>query len=1118
MSGFAQHSRLGVIVEQMSVEQATALDVDPLWLLAIGLDLRESRWESPPEVENAVRGRHVEITSAAVSSYAGTPLPASSDAPHQLFRFDSGSGSISAALAVQRAHAQEPWPSGTTVAPRIGVHCALVARANTDVPPTHAGRRCSQVAAVAHGGQTLLTSAARSAAEGTLPDGAWLSDLGIQRLRDLMRADRVFQLGHPDISSGQPPPLSLDAIPNNLPGQLTSFVGREGEMAAVQRLLSTHRLVTLAGAGGCGKTRLAAQAVAEVVDRWPDGVWWVDLGSFTDPDRVIAVTAAAAGVTLEPATDAVTALTAELADQRVLLCLDTCEHMLGPSARLVDVLLRACPAASVLATSREPLGVVGEVVWRVPSLPTPEAEQLFAERAALATGGQTDLTADSPSVAAICQRLDGIPLAIELAAGWMRTLTPAQIAAGLDGRMQRQPGGSHIASPRQQTLAASIQWSHDLLDDPDRVVLRRLSVFAGGFDVGAARSVCADDGIPPETLLERLMSLVDKSLLMPDGGPDEARYRLLDTVRQYAADRLLATGERAASRELHLDHFLELAERAEPELDKHQDTWRARLEEDHDNLQVALEFGLSLDDPERGRRLAAALARFWFISGSAHEGIAALRRAIERSPAERTTLQARLWSGLAMLGMISGRFQLSETAAARGLDLAVACRDDRSRARCLLMQAYRWYLFDFDRCHRLAIEALEAGMTADDPFTRDWALVQDAYTYVARDRHDESTALARQALANSEPRGDRFCAAFAQGVLLWAAMTTGQLRRAVQAGTESRRLAKPLGDFFALGTNTVNLALATALLGDIEGAQQLTEPVIRSLESTPDVDAVGFMVVAGTLHLFEGNLEESVTWFERGQRFAAPDLENWTAIRSMPGLAGALRRLGRHAEAQEVADRGVLLARAFDGPLQLAQAIDEQAFLAAEDDDHHLAETLHHKALAVRLERGLRTQYVDSLDALSSCAIRAERHEEGVRLVAASDAARAVMEYPRQPVDVPDHTERMKKLRGGLPHDSFDVSWREGASLDLDEAVAYARRARGSRNRPASGWESLTPTEVAVVRLVVEGLTNPQIGARLFVSRSTVKTHLSHVFTKVGVTGRTDLVRYAVGHLAHADL
>ncbi len=446
----------------------------------------------------------------------------------------------------------------------------------------------------------------------------------------------------PDTGASIVPHTKIAETPSNLPIHLTSFVGRQAELAAVSALLVGRRLVTLTGVGGSGKTRLAARLAADQVGRWPDGVYWVELETVADPAQVADVVAATVGVLVEPVQGPLRSLTAQLRNRRMLVFLDNCEQVLAGAAKVAEALLRSSAEVTVLTTSREPLGLAGETVWRVPPLSEDDAFALFLERASLVRPCFTLDASSEAAVRTMCARLDGIPLALELAAAWLRTLTPQQIEAGLDDRfalLVRSPRG---AVPRQQTLAASIEWSHALLDESDRIVLRRLAVFAGGFGVEAARAVAAAGALARDDVIHALGRLVDKSLVVAEERNGESRYRLLETIRQYAADRLAEAGEVHATRDRHLGHFLALAEAIDPELQRDMDAWRTQLEREHDNLRAALDWGLAASDPEPGRRLAAKLPWLWHLHRHGHEGIEFLRRAVERAPNDRSTLQARL--------------------------------------------------------------------------------------------------------------------------------------------------------------------------------------------------------------------------------------------------------------------------------------------------------------------------------------------------------------------------------------------------------------------------------------------------------------------------------------------
>jgi predicted ATPase/DNA-binding CsgD family transcriptional regulator len=1043
------------------------------------------------------------LIAASVAAHHGVRVDGDGAGDTAVALFASADEAVAAALDIQRAINRDA--SAGLV--RIGLHTGEARTPDRGTATGLALQRGVCLRDVAYGGQTLLSSVTATIVTDALPAGAWLCDLGAHRLRDLSAAERVFELRHPELADDFPPLRSLDVLANNLPVQLTSFIGRADELAAVQRFLGHGQLVTLTGSGGCGKTRLAAQAAATLADRWPDGVWWVDLGPVTDPTRVAELAASSTRVMVEPVGGALRALTLQLRDRNLLVCLDNCEHLLDASAELAEVLLRSCPEVSVLATSRERLGVAGETVWRVPSMVEDEAVSLFAQRASQVQPGFAIDDSNEDAVRTVCQRLDGIPLAVELAAAWLRALSPAQIAAGLDDRFRLLAGGARGVVARQQTLTASVEWSYDLLDEPDRAVFRQLAVFTGGFNIDAARAVCVGPGGGDDVLVA-IGRLADKSLVVVDQHDDEARYRMLETIRQYAHDRL--RGDAAATRDRHLDHFLALAETAEPELERaDQDAWLAMLETEHDNLRGALDWGLSAPEPERGRRLAAALPRLWLLHGHSHEGIGYLKRAIALNPDDGSSLQARLLVGAALVGATGGQFGLTVDAARQGLDLATANGDDRNRGRCLNLQAYIHVYFDFARALELSAQARACAEAAGDAWGTDLGLLLEGLALTNCDRHQDARPILDAAVERCRRHGDRILAAFALVGRMEGALRTGDLRTADRLGTEAVRLAEPLGDYFTVGFTTCNLAWVKGAAGDLDAGLRLMDTVVRSVEGAAHaVDIPAMAVSLGQLHLWGGDLEGAAAWFTQALRYGEPFVDNLIVARALPGLAAAYRRLREPDTARKLLERAVALARRLDLPRMLAEALDESAVLvAAEDLDR--AEDLHHEALSVRVGHGLRTFYVDSLDALARNAAGAERCVEAARLFAASDAARELMGYPRPLIDKADYNDAVAALRASLGDNDFHTAWSEGADTSLDDAVAYISRARGARGRPSKGWASLTPTELKVVGLAVEGLTNPEIAAQLFMSRETVKTHLSHVYTKLDVTNRTELATLA---------
>jgi len=838
--------------------------------------------------------------------------------------------------------------------------------------------------------------------------------------------------------------------------QLTTFVGRAPELAALEATLRDSRLVTVAGPGGCGKTRLAV-AVAE---RHPDEVCWVDLAATADLPGVVEALAEAADERLG---DGIRALARQLAARRMLVCLDNCEHVLPAAAEVAVEVVRNCPEITVLATSREPLGIAGEVIWRVPPMSPQDAVALFTERA-----GPSD---EAETVRIACVKLDGIPLAIELAAAWSGTLSVPEILQGLDDRFALLVRGPRGVAARHQTLAASMAWSHDLLEEDDRVLFRRLGAFHGGFTLESVRGVC---GLPAVAAMAGLRRLVEKSLLVADTRGGTARYRMLETIRQYAVARLEAAGETETARDDHLDTFLAYTERVAhlPATDK--DAWRAAIGAEQENLRAALEWGLARQDPARGRRLTAALPWFWHLGGRGHEGLAFLHQAIELGGDD--PLQARLLTGLALVADTTRPLGLEYDAAQAAVRIADRVGDTATACLARLLSAVGVFYQDFGQGRALADAAREQALEIGDGFVVDGATALTGIIHHLRDEHDEALPLLRSAVDGLLGRGDRGVAATALGFMASSALYTGDLARARELAEEAVRTARPLNDYHRIGSACAVLATVAAVQGRFEEARDILEPMVRLVDSadvTPFVP--GLSRTLGYLHLWSGRPEEAIGWF-RKDAVADTYLDPPTLI----GLAAARRSVGDTEQAAADCHAVLRSARQIGLPRVEADALEQAALL---EPDPARAEDLHHEALALRADHGLWLCCLDSLQALADLADRAESPAEATRLRAACAKARAEMGLP-----------------GPEPEDG---------AMTLREAVAYARRARGRRNRPSSGWASLTPAEQSVVELAVEGLSNPDIGARLFMSRSTVKTHLSHVYAKLGVTNRTELASRA---------
>jgi predicted ATPase/class 3 adenylate cyclase len=647
-------------------------------------------WEAEPELMAVALRRHDEILRSAIEAAGGYVFKTVGDA--FCAAFGTAGAAVEAALAGQRSLSAQSWATSRPILVRMGLHTGVCEERDSDYfgPVVN---RAARLEAAAHGGQVLISGATAELLAGSLPGATSLRDLGLHRLKDLGRPEQVFQLEASSLVPDFPPLASLDnpELPNNLPTLLSAFVGREQELAEVRSLMRTSRLVTLTGAGGSGKTRLALQAGAELIGKVADGVWLAELASLTDGGQIPGVLAAALGMQDVGGPTVGESVIEALSGQESLVLLDNCEHLIDAAAKFCDQVIRHCPNVRFLATSREPLGIDGERIYRVPSLTLPDASaesiddlagsdavQLFAERA---RAHQADFVIDAitaPDAVTICRRLDGIPLALELAAARLSSMSVAQVAARLDQRFRLLTGGSRNAMPRQQTLQATVEWSFGLLTAAERQTMTRLSVFAGGFDLEAAEAICASEAIDALDALDLLGSLVDKSLLVADHSPATVRYRLLETIRQYSAQELLrAAGDAGVLqiRERHARYYLDLANAGRvPTTGPDQGKWLRRFDTEWENLRAAFSHYAEEGRADEILELAVSLRRFSLSRGHA-EVIGYLRPVIDRVDA---TPSALLAEGMTVAGQLMSlllRTNVAELAAARNYSeraLAVA--------------------------------------------------------------------------------------------------------------------------------------------------------------------------------------------------------------------------------------------------------------------------------------------------------------------------------------------------------------------------------------------------------------------------------------------------------------
>lgn len=1056
-------------------------------------------WELYPQQMPQALLLHDACIRNAIEQHQGHVFKAGGDAFYAVFA--DPKAALEAARTAQHTLSDVAWPTPIpALRVRMALHCgAAEARDGDYYGP--ALNRVARLLTAAHGGQVLLSSAAVEQLHAQLLSGIVLRDLGEHRLKDLARPEHIYQLTGPDFPAEFPPLRSLEAFAHNLPPQLASFVGRKQEIAEVKQLLAQGgRLVTITGMGGTGKTRLSLQAGIELFERFVDGVWFVDLSPLTEASQLAQGIIKALGLRAEPGRVLDEVLQDYLRSQQLLLILDNCEHLIEACAHLVETTLRAARQVYVLSSSREPLNITGETVYRLAPLGIPtfpplpplevlsqtEAVRLFVDRATAAHAQFALTPANAAAVAKICAQLDGIPLALELAAVRVKALTPEQILTRLADRFHLLTSGSRTALPRLQTLKALIDWSYDFLPAAEQALFRRLAVFVGGWTLEAAEAI----GVLPTAatdpafynaaqVFELLYQLVNKSLVVSDGTSGEARYRFLETLRHYALEKLNATTELPALREKHFAFYSQLAAQAAPQLHSaEQLQWFARLEAEHDNLRAALEWGLT-HQPAAALTLAAHLARFWYLRGYHQEGLKWLTRAQAAAPQPSWAFLAAL-DGLCWL---NPNFAEREALCEQALALSKALQQPLYTAFALRMK----------------------GELANDQNQRSQAgpLLQDSLALFQKEGHTWGTALALYNLGwwaceqglNQQAQvyweeginlfrrtGDRWGLGATLSALGNVARLQGDYLQAKRVTEESLALFQALGDKTGMVGALSFLGLVSFRLGDHLAATTVWEECLALQQEAGNV--VGAAITQAYLAwvaCFQGQYETALSLLETSLAVLRP-INNHSLQLTIYGRTAYFQ--GHIAHAQAAWNESLALAQASQNRQIMAFALDGLALVAAHNNDYPQATALAQAALeasrAINEKRNIsislqtlaqlalqqgqwenaRPYLQEALDVtislhakrslarlLEQCAafnaLRGQARlpiaRSAAQLFGAAAALRQRIGVPIHPVDQPEATRFRALAAAALPPADWQLAEQEGQHLTLEEALALVK-------------------------------------------------------------------------------
>ncbi len=966
---------------------------EPLTFLFTDLEGSSRLWEEHPDAMREALVRHDRLLRSCIEGHGGRVFKTMGDA--FFAAFPEARRAVEAAVAAQLelAAVRVSTPEGELP---LKVRMALHTGPAEELHGGYFGatvNRAARLVPVGHGGQVLLSGAAYAAVGDRLPPETAVNDMGPHRLKDLDGAERIFQLWHPELQGDFPPLRSLDnpLLKHNLRRQLTRFIGREKDLAAVRTLVDEVRLLTLTGPGGTGKTRLALQLAADLVGQSEDGVWFTELAALADPALVPAAVAAALGLREVTGNPILETLVEHLKGKRVLLVLDNCEHLLEACARFVDALLREASQLRVLATSREPLGTYGETVYRVPSLTLPdpvrdvephelnryEAVRLFRERAVQVQPGFEITRGNGPALASVCVRLDGIPLALELAAARVRSLTLEEIDRGLDQRFQLLTGGARAALPRQQTLQSLIDWSYDLLNPVERILLDRASVFAGGWTLEAAEAVCAGERLEDWEVLDVLTSLADKSLVTVAAAEGTTRYGLLETVRQYAAERLAEKGQAEAWRRRHLEYFTGLARAAESHLGgPEQKRWLEQLDPERANLRAALEWSAA-HNPDAGLEMIGLVWRFWDLRGHVAEGRNLVTALLAASDAEKRTA-------------------------------------DRARA-----------------LHTAGLFAFRHG---------DFAAAQA--------RYEESLEIAREV-------GDPSAVASALNQLGNVAWMQGDYPTAQARHEESLQLRKELGDRRGVGASLNNLGNLAQRLSDLAAARACLEECLEITREFGDQTGIAITLnnLGNTVRL-QGDADGARRMHEECLRIRRELGDPVGIASSLNNLAMALHDLGELAAARALLQEGMGVKQELGDRQGIAQSLGNQAEIAYDLGDYSEARTLYLDALQIFLDLGDPWAIAGALEGLAGLAGLLERPDglDAARIAAAAATLREEIGAPVPAHEVPRYERQLAQVRAALGDEAaFNLAWEEGSRLSAEEAGRLALAVRPPESIPKKG-------------------------------------------------------------------
>lgn len=910
--------------------------------------------------------------------------------------------------------------------------------------------------------------------------------------------------------SGYPKGVTSLNTQTNLPLELSSLVGRDAELTDLHKCLVAQRLVTLVGPGGTGKTRIAKKVARSLIENFEDGVWFVDLTGVFRDSGVAGTVSRVLGLLEEEQAPLSETIVRHLAGQKTLLVLDNCEQVLAGCAELAEKILSNVPDVRVLATSREPLHISGELARQIPPLSVEDGITLFQARARQAGSGITTDDGSIASIREIVERLDGVPLAIELAAARTSMMAPEQILVGLDKRFDLLTGGARDATEHHKSLKASVAWSCGLMTPTEQSLARRLSVLRG-FTLDTATAIGAEVVSAEEAVLNLLQRLVDMSIVQLHRYGKEPRFQFLETVREFFLEKLDEAGETDAARSAHLSHFIDFAEyRAHRLILGQGPDLMAQIQTEFDNLENALVFAESQEDPSSLLRLLTALTGYYEIWGQYQHGMRWYDIALAR-PGAPDLLTARALWGASHVCAYGGRMDLAYPRALRALEMAQELGDAWTEARALDMIGFAQSVSDRAQAHKSLSRCIELGAKIQDSWSETHGIKMITSVYLFSHDIAGGSVSVENLLAIADKHESRYLRAWGNAVKGYFSRDGGDLDAAEAALSISLENARYVGDHATGGFAMAWSAALKADRGLVKEARQEMLSTMQSATVTGTFLAVPeTMFQLGMIEVAAGNPEVTLEMIgNHVDGLKSAGIPVWAGQLAIASAA-ALIAVQRFDEAKVMLDDAAEMSKSLNNPFLNGLISFLRGRLALARGDAGEAEAYLHEALEIQRDAGLLPGLLRTMEAISGILITKGKSEDAARIVAFVDQAREDIRLMRGDAEEVEHHSLIGRLETALGEKPHSELRRSASQADLLEIIGLISRMRGKRARPLMGWNSLTPTERRVVALATDGLSNPEIAERMFIARGTVKVHLSHIYEKLDVKSRTQLATKVV--------